>query len=215
MSWRIFDKKYVDYDRWFEEKGKNIYISELEAIKEIKPNFNRDSIEIGVGTGRFASPLNIKYGLEPSIKMAKKSLRRSIKVIIGVAEELPFKKESFDSALMIVTVCFLDNLEKSFSEINRILRKNGELIIGFVPSESSWGKFYLKKKREGHPYYKYAKFYTFDEIKHITEKNGFYIEVVVSTLLSPPHTFKETENPLNKHSQKAGFIIIKAKKSKF
>ncbi len=213
MSWRIFDEKYEDYDRWFEEKGKNIYASEIKAVKKIKSIFNRNSIEIGVGTGRFAAPLNIKYGLEPSIKMAKIASKRGIKVITGVAEDLPFKEEIFDSAIMIVTLCFLDNLEKSFSEINKILRKNGDLIIGFVPSESSWGKFYLKKKREGHPYYKYAKFYTFEAIKHIIEKKGFYIHSVVSTLLSSPEKFKKVEKPHNGYYKKAGFIIIRAKKA--
>jgi len=52
-------EKYPDrYDIWF-ENNKFVYQSEMKAIKEILPDFNK-GIELGVGTARFAEPLNIQ-----------------------------------------------------------------------------------------------------------------------------------------------------------
>lgn len=64
---RPFEKYYQEYERWF-EKNKYVYQSEIDAIKDLMPDF-RKGIEIGVGSGRFAVPLGIDLGLEPSARM--------------------------------------------------------------------------------------------------------------------------------------------------
>ena len=75
----VFDKNTLDYDKWFIEHF-NLYQSELLAIKQAIPK-NKSGIEIGVGTGRFAQPLNIKVGVEPSDNMARVAKQRGIQVI--------------------------------------------------------------------------------------------------------------------------------------
>jgi hypothetical protein len=45
----------------------------------------------------------------------------------------------------------------------------GDVIIGFIPRNSKWGKLYLKKKTDGHRFYKHAKFYTLDEVKEFSK----------------------------------------------
>ena len=57
-----FEKYTQEYDEWF-IKNKNQYLSELNSIKNLIPK-NKKGIEIGVGSGRFASPLGIKYGFK-------------------------------------------------------------------------------------------------------------------------------------------------------
>ena len=59
-----FQKHTIKYDRWFEE-NKYAYQSEINSIKELLPAFNT-AVEIGIGTGKFALPLGIKFGIEPS-----------------------------------------------------------------------------------------------------------------------------------------------------
>lgn len=49
------------HDGWF-ERHRFVYESELLAVKEQLPEGGKGS-EIGVGSGRFAAPLNIKQGL--------------------------------------------------------------------------------------------------------------------------------------------------------
>ncbi|GAI25505.1 unnamed protein product [marine sediment metagenome] len=52
-------EKYTDrYENWF-ERNRYVYQSEINAIREILPDFE-NGIEIGIGSGRFAEPLGIK-----------------------------------------------------------------------------------------------------------------------------------------------------------
>jgi len=79
-------------------------------------------------------PLGIKLGIEASSQMRKIANKRGVEVIDGVAEELPFIDEQFDFALMVTTICFLDDIETAFKEAYRILKPDGKFIIGFIDS---------------------------------------------------------------------------------
>lgn len=131
-------------------------------------------IEIGVGTGRFAQKLNIEYGLDPSENMLKKARKRGIKTVRASAEKIPFKENYFDYALNVVTICFVEDPLEVLKETYRILKKEGVSVVGFIPKESTLGRYYLKKKES--PFYKEARFYTFNEIKEFMKKAGFKYE---------------------------------------
>jgi len=77
----IFDKFYKKYDAWY-ERNKFAYLSELEAIKKVLPKKGK-GLEIGVGTARFAKPLGIKYGIDPSKKMLEIAKKRDVKLGYG------------------------------------------------------------------------------------------------------------------------------------
>lgn len=94
VSDNIYNQFASEYDYWF-EKHSNFYQSELLAMKQAGPQ-NQKGIEIGVGSGRFAEPLHIKYGVEPSVNMAEWTKQRGIKVINAAAEYLPIESQSFD-----------------------------------------------------------------------------------------------------------------------
>ncbi|MDP1623953.1 MAG: hypothetical protein Q8M08_16635 [Bacteroidales bacterium] len=64
-----FDQNTLEYDHWF-DKHSSVSQSEILAIQQAIPQ-NKKGIEIGVGTGRFAESLNIKFGIEPSEKHGK------------------------------------------------------------------------------------------------------------------------------------------------
>ena len=129
-----FDEYASQYEDWF-ERNKFIYESELLAIREQLPE-SGEGIEIGVGSGRFAAPLGIQLGVEPSSQMRKIANQRGIEVIDGVAEDLPFNNAQFDFALMVTTICFLDDIEAAFKEAFRLLKPGGLFIIGFIDKDS-------------------------------------------------------------------------------
>jgi len=62
---------------------------ELEAIRSVIPVKGR-GVEIGVGSGIFASSPGIKDGIEPSSAMREQARERGINVIEGIAENLPY-----------------------------------------------------------------------------------------------------------------------------
>ncbi|MCP4146993.1 MAG: class I SAM-dependent methyltransferase, partial [bacterium] len=135
-----FDKYFEEYDGWF-EKNHDIYQAELEAVKSLIPP-GKKGLEIGVGTAKFAKPLGIEIGVEPSKKMAAKAREAGIMVYEAVAEELPLPNNTFDFVLMVTTICFFENTAKAFREAHRVLKKDGFIAIGFIDSESQLGKTY-------------------------------------------------------------------------
>ena len=200
-----FEKFSDRYDNWF-ERNLNLYQDELEAIRQAIPCAEAKGLEIGVGTGKFAQPLGIKVGVEPSRKMAEKAEQLGIKVYPNPAENLPFSDGEFDYALMVTTICFVDDIIKSFSEAYRVLKSGGYLIIGFVDRESELGKRYFEK-RNSNEFYKDATFYSSEEVLDLLKRVGFQITMIKQTLIpdTPSGTILDGFG-------KGAFIVIQSKK---
>lgn len=202
----IFDSKALEYDQWF-EKNRNIYLSELEAIKVFMPGKGK-GIEIGVGTGRFASQTGIKYGIDPSGAMSSLARKRGIQVTTGYAEDLPFSDESFDFAIMVTVDCFLNDLKKAYREANRILTKEGRIIIGMLHRDGAIAQKYMNKKESG--VYQNANFHTVNETIDVLKACGFSHFNTCQTLFSMNPEGVETPKP--GHDQ-GSFVAIEAIKS--
>lgn len=204
-SSKIFDKTATDYDNWFENNG-NIFRSEVYALKHVISQ-HKNGIEIGTGTGRFAKALKISVGVEPSGNMAKIAQSRGIQVVKAFAENLPFHNDSYDFVLFVTTMCFFNNIEKSFSEVHRILKQNGAIVIGFIDKNSKLCKEYQKSNSK---IYNKAKFYSAEELTAVLKKSGFNNFIYYNTL---NNTYKneEIKKPeLRNGLGKRNFIIIKA-----
>jgi len=105
--------KVEHYEKWFNTNDK-LFETELEAIKQLLPP-NTEAIEIGVGTGIFATQLGISIGVEPSEEMATAARKKGIKVIRGRGENIPITTKTYQLVLMVTADCFLDDIAKSFS----------------------------------------------------------------------------------------------------
>jgi len=203
-----FEKYSEKYEDWF-ERNKFVYESEIQAIKELFPKVKK-SIEIGVGSGKFAVPLGIKIGIDPSPRMRKIAQRKGIKVIDAVAEELPFENSQFELVLMVTTICFVDNLGLAFREIYRILKPGGYLIIGFVDRDSSLGKIYQQHK-ENSLFYKIATFYSTKEVIYNLSKVGFKEFDFRQTIFHGLNEIKDVE-PAKEDYGEGSFVVIRARK---
>ena len=201
-----FDEQSNDYDAWF-EKHPDLYLAELEAVRSFIPA-NGSGVEIGVGTGRFAAPLGIPIGVEPAPRMAELARQRGIEVLEGVAEALPFADGSFDFAVMVTVVCFLDDVAQAFREAFRILKPSGTLVIGFIDRESELGRQYSLRKEQSR-FYRDATFYSVDELESLLTKAGFSNFAYRQTLL-PEETIDLTV--LEGHGS-GGFVVIRARKT--
>ncbi len=164
----LFDNLVNDYEEWFEKHPK-IYKEEIKTIKTLLPKGK--GMEVGVGTGRFAAPLNIKFGIEPSKAMAEVARARGIDVIELSAEEMDFKEE-FDFILMVTTICFVNDPLKTIQNCYKALKNGGCLLVAFVDLDSNLGRIYEKNKHKS-KFYKYAKFFTKNDIINLMKKVGF------------------------------------------
>lgn len=98
-------------------------------------------LEVGAGAGQnfpFTNSNITSYtAIDPSqtfISMAVKKKRAlantsKFEIIQGEAEFLPFKSFSFDTVICFLVLCTVYDLERSISEIKRILKPNGNLLI--------------------------------------------------------------------------------------
>ncbi len=205
---KAFEEFADRYDAWF-DRNPAAYEAELRTLKAALPD-GGSGLEIGVGTGRFAAPLGIHVGVDPSPAMAAIARVRGVEVVMGKAEQLPFPPEHFDYALMMTTICFVADLGAAFREAARVLKPGGTLVIGFIDRESPLGKSYAAQK-DRNPFYQEARFYSVEEVSRELARAGFSKLSASATLVRPPDSAAEHAAIPGKREE--GFVVVKANKS--
>ena len=203
-----FDKHYEQYEKWFIQ-NKNVYLSEIRAIQDFVP-IHKKGVEIGMGSGIFALPLAIEDGVEPSANMRIIAKKRGLNVVDGVAEDLPYISNTYDFALMVTTICFVDDIKIALYETKRVLKKGGKFIVAFVDKDSPIGKFYLDNKEDS-LFYKDADFYSTDTVLNLLKKSGFKNPVIRQTIFGKLNEITEVQNFKEGYGE-GSFIIISVEK---
>ncbi|MEE4604301.1 MAG: class I SAM-dependent methyltransferase [Desulfobacteraceae bacterium] len=203
-----FQRYTGQYEDWFSDH-RWVYEAELRAVKALLPESDR-GLEVGVGTGRFAKPLGIKTGLEPSVRMREIARRRGIKVLAGVAENLPFGDGEFDLVLMVTTVCFLDDIHQAFQEAHRVLANDGFFIAGIVDRNSPIGQQYLKHQNES-VFYKLATFFSVDEVVKIMRQSGF-IDFRFRQTIFRSLSVTDDKEPVKLGYGEGSFVVVRGRK---
>jgi SAM-dependent methyltransferase len=204
-----FEKNVERYESWF-ERNRPTYESELEAIRVMLPRSGK-GLEIGVGTGLFAAPLGVRFGIDPSMNMVRAAMRRGVEVILGAGENLPCKEGSFDILLMVTTICFLDDVPRTLKEAYRVLTNGGCIVIGFIDRESLLGRVYETYKK-GNLFYKDATFLSADDVLFYLKQTGFSDFVFRQTIFGNPAEMKEID-PVKLGYGEGSFVIVRGKKA--
>jgi len=204
----VFEKYAQEYDKWFDE-NKDVYKSEIMILRGLIPR-EGVGLEVGVGTGRFATPLGIKMEVEPAKAMADMARKRGINVHEGRAEALPFDDESFDFVLMMTTICFLEDPLLALEEAKRVLKPEGHIIIGIIDRDSPLGMSYERKKTTS-KFYKYANFHSADEVLNWLRSLNFGHIVTRQTIFKSPDEIDALE-PFEEGHGKGAFVAISARK---
>ncbi len=205
----VFDLRHLRYDQWFEHHL-SAYQSELLAIRALLP-WQGLGLSIGVGTGRFAAPLGVPIGLDPSVRMLEYATRRNIAAIQAVAEALPFRDASFDYILCVTTICFVDDISLMLDEARRVLITGGTLVLGFIDRETPLGQHYLEHQDEN-PFYREARFFSATEVEELLEQTGFVERRWVQTLFN---TLEETQQieALRPGYGQGAFVSVRARRA--
>jgi ubiquinone/menaquinone biosynthesis C-methylase UbiE len=204
----VFEKHAREYDRWFETHT-FAYESEVLAVQSLLPRSGK-GLEVGVGTGRFASRVGIKVGVEPAPAMASIARQRGIEVYEARAEALPFAGASFDSVLMVTTICFLIDPLQSLREAWRVLKTRGHIVIGMIDKDSHLGKTYEAKKSKS-TFYRYAHFYSVKQVIEWLKRSGFGEIKTRQTIFKLPREMTAVE-PVKDGYEEGGFAVIAAQK---
>ena len=205
----VFEKYAEEYDEWFDVHTW-VYRSEVQAVKMVLPQGGK-GVEIGVGTGRFSIPFGITVGVEPSREMSEIARSRGITVYDSKAEHMPIDDNAFDFALMVTTICFLEDPLQALREIRRILRPAGKIIIGMLDKDSPLGKLYETKKNDS-KFYRYAKFYTVKQVLKWLNVSGYTHIKTLQTIFHNPETIITIE-PIREGYGEGLFVVVSADKS--
>ena len=202
-------ERYVErYEHWF-DRHQAAYDSELLALDALLPRYG-EGLEIGVGSGRFAAPLGIARGLDPSAAMLDLAKRRGIDVVLGKAEALPFPSRLFDFVLMVTTICFVDDVRQACGEMYRVLKAGGSAVLGFVDRDSPLGQRYLAEQ-DASPFYREATFYSPQELISELSFVGFRRPTTVQTLFTDIDTMVVADPIRSGHGQ-GGFVALRETK---
>ena len=197
-----FERHSDAYDDWF-DRHCDLYEAELTAVRRMLPSAEADCLEVGVGSGKFAGPLGIRIGVDPSPSMALKAREVGVDVLLGVAEDLPIADARFDWVLMVTTICFVDDVDRSLREVSRVLRPHGCIVVGFVDRESSLGRSY-EAKRERSRFYKDATFFSVQEVVSHLARARFRTASMVQALI--PGT---SPGVIAEGTGEGAFVVIK------
>ena len=166
----VFDEHAGDYDTWFDEHH-SVYQAQQWMLRGAVPDFQR-GLEVGVGSGRFADPLGIHCGIDPSYKLAQMAKHRGVEVALREAEHLPYRAGSFDFVLMMTVICFLEDIQRAFHEAHRVLEPNGTLVAEFIEAGGEIFQKYRHEPIKGR-FLRFATFRTIDEVYGFFNKAGF------------------------------------------
>ena len=200
-----FDRYPHRYDGWF-DRNKVVYESELLAVATLLPD--GEGLEVGVGSGRFASPLGVRLGLDPSDRMVEMALKRGVKAVKGVGESFPVRSSCLDYVLMVTTICFLEDVRSAFEEAFRILKPGGSIVVAFIDRESPLGRLYRKRKAES-VFYRVAEFYSVDEVVSLLREAEFREFEFTQTIFRSLPEIREVEEVREGYGE-GSFVVVRA-----
>lgn len=149
---RYHDRAAADYDfKWgidFHDIGSSQVLGKVrKALGECPKRFPR-ALEIGAGTGYFSLNLaragffeevtatDISPGMIETLERNAANLDIDVRTYVCDAESLPFGDSSFDLIFGHAVLHHIPDLDKAFSEFERVLAPGGTLVFCGEPSAS-------------------------------------------------------------------------------
>lgn len=160
----------------------NLYINQY-TITALNIAPSDHILEIGMGNGFFVKDV-LKYdsviynGCDFSEEMVQESVRLNesfvskgrASFVHAPADRLPFQDHAFDKIFTINTLYFWEDYAKTFTEIRRVLKPDGLLLIAIRP----------KSNMEKLPFVKYGfAMFSKDELTNLLIKHDFKIREVL------------------------------------
>lgn len=218
-----YDNMGIAYIRKSKQNLHNVYYNNPAIISLAGEVKGKEVFEVGCGGGSLTEWL-VNQGAsviacdvsEQMVKYTKKKMGSKAKVLIAdISKPLDFLEDnSIDMIIASLVLHYISNWLPVFSEFNRILKKNGSIVISVHHPHADWKWFnktnYFKKELyedswtiDGKSYP--VNFYhrTLTNMFAIFRKNGFFVDILLEpfpipeakevdariyeTLLSNPH----------------------------
>lgn len=128
----LLDAQAPDSDRW---KRKNRYYYEsIERIVRFHVPPGSSVLEIGCGTGDLLAALEPSRGvgidISPKVVEIARAKHPVLSFLVGEAEDLP-RSEPFDYVVLSDLIGYLDDVQRSFEQLNRVCHTRTRVIITY------------------------------------------------------------------------------------
>jgi ubiquinone/menaquinone biosynthesis C-methylase UbiE len=181
----------------------------LFTIAALDPKPHEHILEIGMGNGFFVKDIlsiheSIRYaGCDFSEAMVEEAkainssfvLSSRAKFHSGAADNMPFNESVFDAVFTVNTIYFWEDIPKVLTEIRRVLKPSGRLVVSVRP----------KSIMELYPFTKYGfNMFSKNELADVVSSNGFRIKEVLEK--------KEPDQQINGKNVVVESLIVVAEK---
>ena len=224
--------------------GRKKLFEKMDAIFDDNLHGQGSVLELACGTGYYLNHLAKKgysmTGLEPAQGMRERAQAKNpdVKVVEGIATELPFPDNSFDAVVSIELFRYLEtvDIKKGYEEIMRVLKPGGIMVVTLVNKyaldafQFSYQSKLLMEKAFGKEIINYCDSVSPSGFKKYFKKN-FNQDVVTESALFAPlrivyklspslgeklarriEKFDERMNEKKWHQKFAGHLIATVKK---
>ena len=132
------------------EKERLISQIEGRAFQSILPHLTKPWMELRLSDGKLTRALRIPRGMGIDKDSLRAAREREIKVAAGKEDAIPILSEKIGSLFIIMRSrpCYLKNLLK---EGHRVLKREGRILIGFIPRNTSLGQVLFGPKEMRYP----------------------------------------------------------------
>ena len=139
-----------DFDRWAPTYDRSplqrffFHPVHRRILRLLDPRPGERFLELGSGTGNLAmaaaARTGLAVGVDPSPRMVELATRKlgelppgaRARFLVGVAEALPMKDDTFDLAATSISMHHWVDLEGGFRQIRRVVRPGGRVLVADV-----------------------------------------------------------------------------------
>jgi ubiquinone/menaquinone biosynthesis C-methylase UbiE len=222
---QLFDEWPDQYDRWFETPiGLVVKTCESSLIKEfLMPLPGETIVDGGCGTGIFtldvlASGARV-VGLDLSFPMLSRAAARfplpSLPFYPTVSDmmALPFRDNSFDKAVSITALEFIEDAGSAVKDLFRVTKSGGAVVVATLNSLSPWAVRRKEEAEQKETIFSKAIFRSPQELLALTPFPGIVKTAVHFQKDSDPEAaIKDEEEGRGKGSLTGAFVAVRWQK---
>jgi ubiquinone/menaquinone biosynthesis C-methylase UbiE len=186
------------YARWRSSHlGQVTDALEQQLLFEMLGSVNGKALlDVGCGDGDLALELArrgaVVTGLDANPAMLTAARRRgdilgiSPRFIEGDAGRLPFEDATFDLVVAVTLLCFVRDAEQAVTEMGRVLKPGGRLVIGELARWNLWAAHRRIRGWTGNQTWRAATFHTTRELRVLVNAAGLDVAEIRGAIHYPP-----------------------------
>jgi len=202
---------------------------EMDLVFELAgPLDGRSLLDVGTGDGTYAleaaargaqaTGIDIEQAMLGAAAERASERQLDVRFVPGRVEALPFEDATFDVALAVTVLCFVEDPSLAFREMARVLRPGGRLVVGELGRYSLWAASRRVRGWLGSRTWENAHFWSRAELKRHVRDVGLRVDATRGAVHYPPSArlarwLEDIDPRLSRaHAPGAAFLAIAADK---